>query len=100
MKATILFFDELNDETKQVVETASDAYLQGIENGTIAIYVEKTDEKKQTTEMVRTLAGNIARTLQKQTVETVQLNDQVLVNSFSQIDAEEVIVAFVEGWHL
>lgn len=100
MKANILFYDELNETIKQVVDTASDSYLQGIENDRLTIYVKKIDEKKQTTEFVRILAGKLARTLQKQTVQTVSVNDKALISSFSLVNVEEVIVAFVEGWHL
>lgn len=100
MKANILFWNELSEETKQLVNTVTGTYFQGIENGELTIHVKEVTKEKQTTEFIRTLAGNVSRTLQKNKMDTVSLNEEALVDTFTAVEKNAAISAFVEGWHL
>ena len=62
--------------------------------------VKEVEEKKQSTEKIRMIAGGIARSLQKYGLTSAKLEQDVLATLFAKIDEAAAITAFVEGWHL
>ena len=64
------------------------------------IIVKECKEKEMSLEKVRVVAGNIARDVSAQKVETAMVDDIELSNSFSVLDKGAVLTAFTEGWEL
>ena len=99
METKILF--QTNDETLlQFIKGHPNAFAITIANGKQFVLVKEVKEKKQTYDEVRTLAGTIAREVQKREIETVQVDAKELTEAFATLDENKVIVAFTEGWHL
>lgn len=99
METKILF--QTNDETlQQFIKGHPNAFAITIANGKQIVLVKEVKENKQTYEEVRSLAGTIAREVQKREIETVQVDAKELTEAFTTLDENKVIVAFTEGWHL
>lgn len=103
-KANILFTTDAlvseNDQIKEFVQNSSAPFSALILEGKFAVIVKSIDEKKQTHEKVRMLAGSIARELGKRKIEQAIIDEHTLTESFATLQAEDVVTAFVEGWYL
>lgn len=64
------------------------------------VVVKEVADKKQSTEKIRMIAGEISRSLQKYHLTSAKLEKDVLATIFSNINEAAAITAFVEGWHL
>jgi len=64
------------------------------------IIVKECKEKEMALEKVRAVAGNIARDVSAQKVETAIVDGVELSNSFAALDKGSVLTAFSEGWEL
>src|SRR5690625_6933744 len=56
--------------------------------------------EKQTYDQVRMIAGAVARELSKRKITEATIDGQLLADSFSALDLEAALTAFVEGWNL
>lgn len=99
-KEAKVLFSISDEEIKSYVAEQSGEFVPVFENGKVKLIVKEIDEQQQSYEKVRTLAGNIARHLQKQRITTATLDDTELKTVFNQLDEKRVLVSFVEGWHL
>lgn len=63
-------------------------------------YIVVKESTDATLEKVRATAGNIARDVSAQKVDTAVIEDGILTNAFANLDKGAVITAFVEGWQL
>lgn len=64
------------------------------------IVIKKSTAEKATSEEVRMTAGEMARSLTKQKVETAIIHGNVLSDGFGSLQKEMAITAFSEGWEL
>ncbi len=87
-----------NLSTKQYVENQKGLVCSLLVDGTHYMIIKKVD--KQTTEMVRSVAGDVSRTLQGQKVKNATIDAIQLGEHFKNLSNEAVITAFTEGWEL
>jgi len=99
-KGTIKFYHQIEDNGKQIVQDSKGAFLSSIEEGQYTLYVKEVESHKQTLEHVRMLAGDLSRTFQNNHVSSVSIQSTELLHTYDQLQAEEVITSFVEGWDL
>lgn len=95
----VLFQATDNNMKAYVADQAGD-YVTVFQNNELYVIVKEIDEKNQTYEKVRMLAGSIARNLQKQKVTKAIVADEQFNIAFGSLDVNKVTTAFVEGWHL
>ncbi|MDW0116012.1 leucyl aminopeptidase family protein [Sporosarcina thermotolerans] len=99
----IIFSDDVlvteNSAVKNFVENQKAGHCSLIIKDEQYVIV-KTDDKKKSLEKVRSTAGNISRDLSSQKVEKASVQGTALEAAFSDLNKEEVAVAFVEGWEL
>ncbi|MUV38267.1 Leucyl aminopeptidase [Lentibacillus sp. JNUCC-1] len=69
-------------------------------SGEDSLVVLKEKEGVYTAEQVRMTAGAIARELSQQKVSQATLHTDVLSQMYGSLSEDEVLTAFVEGWHL
>src|SRR5699024_6512912 len=62
--------------------------------------IRDVNPKNQSLEKLRTTAGELANKAHNTKVERVELEVGLLQQAYSNLNKEEVVVAFVEGWHL
>lgn len=87
-----------NLATKTFVENSPGNSCSVLVDGSHVVVIKK--QSSYTTEKVRSIAGDIARDVQKRKVERAIVSAEALVNHFEQLDEETVVTAFVEGWDL
>ncbi|GEN30017.1 leucyl aminopeptidase [Cerasibacillus quisquiliarum] len=81
-----------------VTNQSGDYVLLTLPEG-VFVVLKAVDEKKKTTEHVRMTAGSIARDLGKKKI-TEAVIEQSVLSEYINIADEQVVIAFVEGWHL
>lgn len=101
-QAEIRFSHEIASQTSlhQTIEKAVAAFQTLFTEDAIQVIVKTVEEKDQALDKVRMLAGDISRTLKKQGIEEAHINQKGVVDAFATLDADALVVAFVEGWHL
>ena len=104
MQANILFSNNdqvnSNDSLKHLLQHQSKSYIVTIVDNQLFVVIKDEVAKKQTLDAVRMLAGDIGRDLSKQKVDEAVIHAQDLVTSFADLAEEDLVTAFVEGWHL
>lgn len=83
---------------EQYVDNQSGDFCSVLIDGVHHVVVKTI--KKQTTEKVRALGGDIARQLAGQKVEKATVAVETLTAAFEELEDAAVVTAFVEGWHL
>ena len=63
-------------------------------------YVVVKVKPAHTLEKVRSAAGEIARDLGKRKVKTAHITADMLTNGYAELEKDDVLTAFVEGWEL
>lgn len=63
-------------------------------------YIVVKESTDATLEKVRATAGNIARDISAQKVDTAVIEEGILTDAYANLDKGAVITAFVEGWQL
>lgn len=87
-----------NLSVKQFVEQQKGTFCSVLVDG--SHYIVMKEVGKQTTEVVRSLAGDVSRSLQEQKVKQATIDALQLSEHFQQLDQEATVTAFVEGWEL
>ncbi|RST76996.1 leucyl aminopeptidase family protein [Siminovitchia acidinfaciens] len=104
MKAEILFLasKEIQRATDiaEYVESGSSRFNPVWIDGKFYVVIKPLEEKKETYEEVRHLAGGIARDLSSRKVDAASLNVDELAKGVPGLEKGEAVQAFVEGWHL
>src|SRR5690625_1393638 len=100
--ANILFEHEVSDNKslKEYVERSSGDMTTIFTDGVLQIVIKEVKEDKQTLEKVRMIAGTISKQLKKLKVSTGNIDEVTLRHAFSLLNKNDLIIAFVEGWHL
>lgn len=98
-RATILF--QIEDETiRDFVKQAQGDYAITLEENKLHIFVKEIEEREQTLDKVRMVAGAIAKELKRREIEEATIESVALTNAFSSLDNDKTMIAFVEGWKL
>src|SRR5699024_5850015 len=100
MQANLFFHSQLNKDEQENIGELKGNFIKSLDNGTWKVMLKQVDSKKQTLEAIRQLAGNIANNLQKDNVTAAHVDAEELQKTYDTLKAEEVVTAFVEGWHL
>lgn len=100
IKEAKVVFQAPDQRLRTFVENQSDEYVIVFKDQELFVIVKDIDEKKQTYDKVRMIAGAVARDLQKKKVEKAIVDDREFKQAFSKLDDKKVITAFVEGWNL
>lgn len=87
-----------NIGVKTFVENSPGRSCSIFVDGRHVVVIKK--QKSYTTEKIRSIAGDIARDVGKRKVEKATIVAENLVTHFEQVEKEEVVTAFVEGWAL
>src|SRR5690625_2449240 len=66
----------------------------------LQVIVKKVNMKNRSLDKVRMIAGDISKQLKKLAIEEGKVDDNALVKAFDSFSKEELVTAFVEGWHL
>ncbi len=82
------------------VQQSTDDFCPVFNGEALWIVIKEVEEKQQTLEKVRMIAGTISCYLQQQKMKRASLNEQSLTKAFHDLASEELICAFVEGWQL
>lgn len=87
-----------NLAAKNFVENSSGGHCSVLlEDAHLVVLKEKTS---YTTESIRSIAGEVARDLSSCKVEKASVSAADLMEAFKQLDVNDVVTAFVEGWAL
>ena len=89
-----------HETLQQYVKNSPGSTVQQIVDGELMVVIKEVKKEKQSTEKVRMVAGDIARSLGKLKVDQASVAADTLAKSFSELEQDKVITAFVEGWHL
>ncbi|MBE1555386.1 leucyl aminopeptidase family protein [Sporosarcina limicola] len=89
-----------NSAVKQFVDNQQADHTSVLVGDQHYVVVKECKDKVATLEKVRATAGNIARDLSTQKVETASVEDGTLVTAFANLNKSAVLTAFVEGWEL
>lgn len=89
-----------NADLKDYIDRHSSASVTHVLDGQLSVILKNVDKAKQSTEKVRMVAGTIARQLGKIKVAEIEVDVDVLQNTFTEIDKNQLVTAFVEGWNL
>src|SRR5699024_9479727 len=89
-----------NQALENYIKSTSGTTVQQLVDGELHVFIKNIDKAKQSTEKVRMIAGSIARDLGKLKIDKATIAEDTLVASFSEIDKNKAIIAFVEGWNL
>ena len=89
-----------NAAIKQFVANQKAGHSSVLIEETHYIVVKECKEKDATLEKVRATAGNIARDVSAQKVETAIVEAEILSNAYAKLDKGSVLTAFAEGWEL
>ncbi|MDN4607827.1 leucyl aminopeptidase family protein [Sporosarcina highlanderae] len=99
----VIFSDDVlvteNNAVKNFVDNQKAGHCSVLINDEQYVVI-KSDDKKKTLENVRSTAGNISRDLTSQKVEQATVQGAALEAAYSDLNKEDVAVAFVEGWEL
>ncbi|SHG35573.1 leucyl aminopeptidase family protein [Ornithinibacillus halophilus] len=87
-----------SESVKQFVDKQSSSFVDVFLNDEQLVVIKDSDAP--TYEDIRMTAGSIARSLSKQNLPEAVLSGAALVNHYSNLEAEKVVTAFVEGWEL
>lgn len=102
-KVTIIFED--NQKVKEqkalqsVITNSKKPFELQLIDEELYVIVKEIKEKNQTIDGVRMLAGDIARELSNQKIETAKVNEIKVADAFNQ-EVNQTVTAFVEGWNL
>lgn len=101
-QAKVLFANEVTEqaELKSFSEKSSGTFQTLFIEESVQVIVKEITEADQALDKVRMIAGDISRTLKNQTQKEAVVTQAGLVKAFSSLEADQVVVAFVEGWHL
>lgn len=100
MQEAKIVFGIMDATIKTYVENQSGEYVLVIKDNEMNVFVKEIDDKAQTYDKVRMLAGAIAQDLQKKQIEKALVDDREFKQAFPKLDDKKVITAFVEGWNL
>lgn len=102
-KADILFTNDQhikeNEILNQFIKSDKQSYTITLLNEQLTVIIAEP-KTNPTLENIRMVAGSVARDLGKRYVETAHIASASLTNMYTSLPAEEVMTAFVEGWHL
>src|SRR5690625_3404227 len=84
--------DFVTDNGGNIATTFVDEQLQ--------VIVKKVKEKNRSLDQVRMIAGDISKQLKKLSVAEGKVDDDALSSAFDSFNKDELVTAFVEGWHL
>ncbi len=87
-----------NLAAKTFVENSSGDSCSVLLDGGHVVVVK--EQKSYTTERIRSIAGDIAKDVSQRKVEQAVVSAKDLIDQFKDVDGEDVITAFVEGWAL
>ena len=103
-QATIIFANDArivnHPHVEQFVKDSSGSFSTLIHEDEFIIVIKEMEIEKQTYDQVRMIAGAVARELSKRKIAEAAIDGQLLAESFSALDLEAVLTAFVEGWNL
>ncbi|WP_217587198.1 M17 family metallopeptidase [Lentibacillus saliphilus] len=85
---------------KQFTDNQSGDFFSVFAEDTLLVVLKPIEQKQQSTEKIRMVAGEVVRQLSSQKIENVTLSVEVLSHVFDLIDQSAAVTAFVEGWHL
>src|SRR5690625_2820714 len=89
-----------NEQLKHIVETSKGDYTTGFVKDSLSVIIKDVDSKKQSAEKVRMIAGGIARELSQLKFDTAKVDEKALADKFPQLEGNQLVTAFVEGWQL
>ena len=89
-----------NETVKDFVKNSPAGHCSVLLDGTHYIVVKEDKKTPLTLEKIRSTAGNIARDLSGRKVEVAEVTADVLTNGFAELDNNELLTAFAEGWDL
>jgi len=103
-QATIIFANDArivnHPQVEQFVKDSTGSFSTLIHEDEFLIVIKETEIEKQTYDQVRMIAGAVARELSKRKITEATIDGQLLADSFSALDLEAALTAFVEGWNL
>ncbi|MBY0122106.1 M17 family metallopeptidase [Bacillus sp. S/N-304-OC-R1] len=104
LQASILFSNDLriqkNERIKQFIESTKADFTALFLGDELVVAIKEIEKEKQTYEKVRMIAGAITRELSGRKVEKAIVQVDALSETMPRLQAEELVTAFVEGWHL
>jgi leucyl aminopeptidase len=89
-----------NASVNQYVENSTGEFCTLLLQDSYTVVIREINNKNQTAEKVRMLAGNIARKLGKNKVAAANVHTDVLQGAFPELETDKAVTAFTEGWHL
>lgn len=95
-----VLFQATDEVMKAYVADQSGDYVTIFKDNELNVIVKDVENKDQSYEKVRMIAGSLARDLRKQKVTKAIVEDQQFKTAFAELDEQRVTTAFVEGWHL
>ncbi|HLS06993.1 MAG TPA: leucyl aminopeptidase family protein [Bacillota bacterium] len=89
-----------HEQLSHVVKTSKGHFTTSFLDDQFYVIVKDVAEDKQSTEIIRMVAGDISRQLSQLKYDEANISESALFAQFSKIAAEDVVTAFVEGWQL
>lgn len=89
-----------DEDLKDYIDRHSSDSVTHVLEGQLSVILKNIDKAKQSTEKIRMVAGTIARQLGKIKVTEAEVDIEDLQNIFTEVDKNQVVTAFVEGWNL
>lgn len=89
-----------NHSIKQYTANAPGKFCMLPVNDEFTVVVKEIKGKNKTSEKVRMLAGDVARSLGKNSVEAAVVNIITLQEIFPEVETAALVTAFAEGWDL
>ncbi|MFD2044821.1 leucyl aminopeptidase family protein [Ornithinibacillus salinisoli] len=89
---------QANEQVRNFVENTPSSYVTTILAEELVVVMKENDSASY--EDMRMTAGSIARELGKRNIDTASIEMKQLTSTFSNLEAESVVTAFVEGWNL
>src|SRR5699024_7548570 len=101
---SIIFSDDRrmknNDRLYEFIENSTASFNTVFLEEKFYVVIRKGTAEKGTSEDVRMMAGEIARTLTQNKVDRATVEAGQLTEGFSALSYESAVMAFVEGWKL
>src|SRR5699024_12751333 len=96
----ILFANDqqITTQLKQFIESDKTSYHVTLLNDQLTVIITKIHSDQL--DDIRMMAGSIARDLGKRHVETAVVSGTNLTETYTNFSDDDVVTAFVEGWHL
>lgn len=89
-----------HEHLNHLVKTSKGDFITSLFEDKFYVIIKEVDDKKQTTEEIRKIAGNVSRKLQRLKYDVANISESALMDQFPQVEEQDVVTAFVEGWQL